>query len=156
MIEVFNCFLQGDKVPLRRNVFFDRSFFSTSRSRVPIVNTEFHLLDQSVEYVVVKVIFLTKDVKFSAWCLAERCIGFFHIDNVAPKSVLGVRFHPCRKTISYGRDVFLITGWDLFVRIRQYYLSFWKRAELLWMKNCKRGFLRSNGAPNGSQNTAFP
>ena len=53
------------------------------------------------------------------WCFGERCIGSFRIDNVTPKSVLGVRVRPSRKTISYGRDVFLITRYDLFVWIRQ-------------------------------------
>ena len=32
VVQIFNCFLQGDDVPLHRNVFFDSSFFSASRS----------------------------------------------------------------------------------------------------------------------------
>ena len=35
VFEVLKCFLQGDDVPLLRNLFFDRSIFSTSRSWVP-------------------------------------------------------------------------------------------------------------------------
>ena len=36
VLEVFNCFLQGNDVPLLRDMFFDSSFFSTPRSWVPI------------------------------------------------------------------------------------------------------------------------
>ena len=38
VVQIFNGFLQGDDVPLRRNVLFDSSFFS--RSWVPIVDAE--------------------------------------------------------------------------------------------------------------------
>ena len=34
---------------------------------------------------------------FSGWCLAERCIGTRHIDNVTPKSELGSVFTHAEK-----------------------------------------------------------
>ena len=108
VLEVFNCFLQGNDVPLSRNMFFDSSCFSTSRPWIPIFNTEPLPFGQSVGHVVVKVIFLAGWRVFSGGCLAERWIGTLRIDNVIPKSDLGVRFHPCRRTIPCGRDVFLI------------------------------------------------
>ena len=40
VIKVFNCFLQRDDVPLPRNVHFDGSFFSASRSWVSFVDAE--------------------------------------------------------------------------------------------------------------------
>ena len=109
VVKVSNCFLQGDDVSLFRNLFFDSSFFSTPRSWFPMVNTEPFLRGQSVGHVVVEMILLAGCRVFSAWCIAERCVDTFYIDSVTPKSVLGVRFYPCRKTISYGRDVFLTT-----------------------------------------------
>ena len=58
VLQVLNCFLQGDDVPFSSNVPFDTSFLSTSRSRVPLMNTEPRLFSQSVGCVFVEVILL--------------------------------------------------------------------------------------------------
>ena len=97
VLEVFNCFLQGDDVPLPRNMFFDSSFSSTSRPWVPIVAAEPFLFGQSVGHVAINVILLARWRMFPGWRLAERRIGTLRIDNVTPKSDLGVRLHRCRK-----------------------------------------------------------
>ena len=101
--------MQGDNAPCLRDLSFAGSVFSASRSWVPILNTEPLLFGQSVGHVVVEVILLAGCRVFSGWCLAERCIETFHIDSVTLKSVHEVRFHPCRRAISYGRDVLLKT-----------------------------------------------
>ena len=46
-VKIFNC-LQGDVLPLTCNVFFDGSFFSASRSWVPVANAEPFLFSQAV------------------------------------------------------------------------------------------------------------
>ena len=58
VFEVFNCFPEGDDEPFSRNMPFDSSFLSTSRSRVPIIDGEPSLFCQSVGHVVVKTVFL--------------------------------------------------------------------------------------------------
>ena len=118
MIQVFNCFLQGDDVPLNRNMPFESSSFSTSRSRVPIVNAEPFLFSQSVGYVFIEVIPLTGWRVFSGWCLAERSMGTRHINNVTSENGLRVSLHQGRKTIPYGRGVFFITRKDFFIGLR--------------------------------------
>ena len=57
VVKIFNCFLQGDDVPLS-TVFLDGSFFSASRSWVPIVNVEPFLFGQAIGHISVDVVFL--------------------------------------------------------------------------------------------------
>ena len=80
-------------MPFSRSVFSDSSFLSTSRSRVPFITTELRLFSQSVGYVFVEVIPLAGRRVFSGWCLAERCIGTRHIDNVTSENGVRVRLH---------------------------------------------------------------
>ena len=61
VLEVLNCFLEGNDVPLLRIVLFDCSSFSTSKSWVPIKGTEPSLFGQPVGHVAVKMIFLVHD-----------------------------------------------------------------------------------------------
>ena len=77
-------------MPFSRNVPFDTSFLSTSRSWVPIVNAEPFLFGQTVGYVFVEVIPLAGRRMFSGWCLAERCISTRHIHNVTSENGLRV------------------------------------------------------------------
>ena len=79
VIKVFKCVLQRDDVPLPRNVLFDGSFFSASRSCVPIVNAEPLLFS-------VDAVFLVGWRVSPDWCLAKLRIGT--LDG------LGVRLHP--------------------------------------------------------------
>ena len=58
VIKVFNCFLRDD-VPFSRNVFFDGSFFSASRSWFPIVDAEPLLFGQAIGYLGVNAVFLS-------------------------------------------------------------------------------------------------
>ena len=44
VVDVVRSFLQGDEVPLSRNLFFDSIFCVSSRSRIPVVNTKPPLL----------------------------------------------------------------------------------------------------------------
>ena len=83
VLEVFNCFLQRDDVPFSRNVPFDSSFFSTSRSMVPIVDTEPSLFCQADGHTVMNAIFLRRGIMSSGWCLAESGTETFRIDNVS-------------------------------------------------------------------------
>ena len=43
----------------------------------------------------------------------------FRIDDMTLEKGLRVRLHPGRKTISYGRDIFLMARWDLIKGVRQ-------------------------------------
>ena len=74
VLEVFNCFLWGDVVPLHRHMFFDSSFFPR-RSPGFHFFTEPSLLDQSVGHIIVEAVLLVRWRVFSGWCLAERGIG---------------------------------------------------------------------------------
>ena len=40
VVDVVRSFLQGDKVPLARNLFFFGIFYTSSRSRIPVVDTK--------------------------------------------------------------------------------------------------------------------
>ena len=71
MLEVLNSFLLCDDVPFSRNMLFDSSFFSMSRSRVPIVYAEPSLFCQSVGHLVVKSILLRR-VSGSVFTQAEK------------------------------------------------------------------------------------
>ena len=55
-LEVLNCLLQSNDVPLPRDVFFDGAFFASSKSRAPVQNAEACLLKQPVGHIVVKAI----------------------------------------------------------------------------------------------------
>ena len=108
VLKVLNCLLQGDNVPLfLRNVFLDSSCFSTSRSRVPIVDTEPSLLGPAIGHVGVKAVFLRRRFMSSGGCVAEGRIETFRIDDMMLENGLMVRLRQGRKTISYGRDIFL-------------------------------------------------
>ena len=109
VIKVSSCFLQGDDVPLPRNVFFDRSFFSASRSWVPIVDAEPLQFGRSIRYIVVEPVVFVGWRVFSGGCIAVRGIDTSRIDNMTPKNGLRVCLHPSCKTVMTGRDVFLIT-----------------------------------------------
>ena len=95
VIQVFNCFLQDDDVPIHRNVFFGNSF-STPRSWAPIINTEPPLFGQSVGHVVVEVVLTAICRVFSGRCIAARCVDTLAVDRVTPQSNHEVCFHPCR------------------------------------------------------------
>ena len=82
VVKIFNGFLQGDDVPLRRNVFFDSSFFSASRSWVPIVDAEPSLHCQAIGHISVEAVSCVGWRVFPLWCLAERRIGTLCVDNV--------------------------------------------------------------------------
>ena len=56
VLEVLDCLLQSDDVPFHRDVFFDGTFFASSRSRIPAQNAEARLLTQATRHVVVKAI----------------------------------------------------------------------------------------------------
>ena len=60
MVNIFNRFLLVDDVALPSNVLFNGSFFSTSGSGVPTINTEPLLFGRSVGHVVVEAIFLAR------------------------------------------------------------------------------------------------
>ena len=87
VIKVFKCFLQRDGVPLPRTVLFDGSFFSASRSWVPIVNAEPCLFS-------VEALFLVGWRVSPGWCPAKRRIGTLRVDKVAFQDGLGIRLHP--------------------------------------------------------------
>ena len=70
-------------VPLRRNVFFDSSFFSASRSWVPIVDAEPSLRCQALGPTSVEAVSCVGWRVFPPWCLAERRLGTLCVDNVA-------------------------------------------------------------------------
>ena len=80
--------LVGDDVPFSRNMPFDSSFFSTLRSRVPIVDAGPFLFCESVGHLVVKTFFLRRWIMSSGWCLAESGIETCRIDNVTPENGL--------------------------------------------------------------------
>ena len=67
VLRVFNCFLQGDDVSFHRFLPFDSSFFSTSRSWVPVMNAEPSLFGQSVGHLIVKFILSGGWNVFSGW-----------------------------------------------------------------------------------------
>ena len=56
VLEVLDCLLQSDDVPCLRDVFFDGTFFASSRSRIPSHNVEARLFTQAIRHVVVKAI----------------------------------------------------------------------------------------------------
>ena len=56
---------------------------------------------------------------FLAGASRNTAIGARHTNNMTPENGLRVRLHPGRKTIPYGRDIFLITRKDLAKGVRQ-------------------------------------
>ena len=93
VIQLFNFFLQCDMCYFTTVCFFDRSFFSTPRSWVPIINTESLLFGQSVGHVIVEVAPLARCRVFSGRCIVERCVDTLYVDSVTPQSGHEVCFH---------------------------------------------------------------
>ena len=58
MVNIFNCFLQRDDVPLACDLFLKSTFFSTSRSWIPVVDAESFLHRRTIRHFVVEVILL--------------------------------------------------------------------------------------------------
>ena len=90
VLEVLNCLLQCDYVPFPRIVLLSMAPF-------PRRSPGFQLwFGRAIGHVAVKMILWALQRVLSGWCIAERWIGTLRIDNVTPKSDLGVRLHPCR------------------------------------------------------------
>ena len=57
VLKVNSCLLQCDDVPFPRNVLLDGTFFSTSRSWIPVVDAESFLHRRTIRHVVVETVF---------------------------------------------------------------------------------------------------
>ena len=105
VLEVLNCLLQCDYVPFLRIVLLSMVPFPRRGPGFQLWMLSLLLLRRAIGQVAVKMILWALQRVLSGWCIAERWIGTLRIDNVTPTSDLGVRLHPCRQTLPYGRDV---------------------------------------------------
>ena len=105
VVNILNCFLQRDDVPFPRNLLLNSAFYSTSRSRIPVVDAVSFLYSGAVGQAVVEVIFLRRDVTSSGGCFAERCTCLSNVDRVTFRNSVEICFQPRSKTIAYERDI---------------------------------------------------
>ena len=96
VLEVLNCLLQCDDVRFLRNVLLSMAPFPRQGPGFQLWMLSFLLLSRAIGHVAVKMILWALQRVLSGWCIAERWIGHLRIDNLTPKSDLGVRLHPCR------------------------------------------------------------
>ena len=109
VVDILNCSLQRDAVSFPRNLLLNSASSSTSRSWIPVVDAESFLYSGAVGQAVVEVIFLRRDVMSSSGCFTELCTCPSNVDRVTFQNSGENCFHPSSKTISYERDIFLIT-----------------------------------------------
>ena len=99
VLEVLNCLLQCDYVPFLRSVLLSMVPFPRRGPGFQMWMLSLLLLGRAIGHVAVKMILWALQRVFSAWCIAERWISTLRTDIVTPKSDLGVRLHPCRRTL---------------------------------------------------------
>ena len=83
MVNIFNCFLQCDDVPLACDLFLNSTFFSTSRSWIPVVDAESLLHRRTTRHVVVEAVHLRRCIVSPCGYLAKFCDDLLNIDHMS-------------------------------------------------------------------------
>ena len=83
VVNIVNRLLQCDDVPLACELLLKSTFFSTSRSWIPVADAESFLHRRTIRHVVVEVILLRRCIVSSSGCFAEFCDGLLNINHMS-------------------------------------------------------------------------